>query len=295
MTLKTNGRSTSKETFGFEVEKLGITKKGIISGIASKFNSPILHGGMVNIISPQAFDRSLATGSKIPLLNQHNMLDPVGVITEIAPKDGALQFKAQLALKNSRAADVFALAEAGVLSGVSIGFVPSVTRYGKDKMGRRVRYIDDVELHEISLVTVPADKNAQVMVAYAEDFDAESVEMETDEVVEPIGSFDAKGAFALLEERILKLEESSKFNDCVSEKIKYLVNKEGMDPKDDATIAKAIGHCKAKGQYSAEANEEVITTSDANTTEIEKEATKVVPYQRELIQLMYESLPSDLK
>lgn len=113
-------------------------------------------------VLPGAFRRTLerlaASGGRIPLLWNHDQRDPIGAIADARETADGLEVDGQLALALPRASEAQALLEAGALS-CSIGF--SIAPGGADISGP-VRLISDIDLHEISLVAVPANAGAVV-------------------------------------------------------------------------------------------------------------------------------------
>ena len=62
------------------------------------------------------------------------------------------------------AQEAYELMKVGAIKGLSIGFNPTVKEYDDNK---KVRYIKEVDLWEISLVTFPANTRAKVTVVKA--------------------------------------------------------------------------------------------------------------------------------
>ncbi|WP_052045826.1 HK97 family phage prohead protease [Candidatus Paracaedibacter symbiosus] len=133
---------------------------GFFCGYASVFHLKDHHG---EIITPHAFKKSLdqwkANGGMPKLLWQHDQTRPIGVWHEIYEDDHGLFVKGQLLLDLQQAREAYALLKAGIIDGMSIGFRPLKTRkYGKNQD----RYIEEIDLQEISLVTFAANDQAKV-------------------------------------------------------------------------------------------------------------------------------------
>lgn len=133
---------------------------GFFCGYASVFHLKDQHG---DIITPNAFKKSLehwkAKGTLPKLLWQHDQTHPIGVWHEIHEDEYGLFVKGQLLLELQQAREAYSLLKAGVIDGMSIGFRPVKTRrYGKDQN----RYIEEIDLQEISLVTFAANQQAKV-------------------------------------------------------------------------------------------------------------------------------------
>lgn len=133
---------------------------GFFCGYASVFHLKDQHG---DIIIPHAFKKSLeqwrGKGTSPKLLWQHDQTQPIGVWHEIFEDEYGLFVKGQLLLELQQAREAYSLLKAGVIDGMSIGFRPVKTRrYGKGQN----RYIEEIDLQEISLVTFAANQQAKV-------------------------------------------------------------------------------------------------------------------------------------
>ncbi len=130
---------------------LAITDQGEITGTAWPFGSPDRVG---DVIEKGAF-----TGpDRLPMLFSHDQAQVIGVWDEISESETGLTVKGRLLVDDvERAREVRAMVKAGAVSGLSIGFVTKqATRHAK---GRRISALD---LHEISLVAVPAHPGARI-------------------------------------------------------------------------------------------------------------------------------------
>jgi len=95
------------------------------------------------------------------------MDNPIGVTLEAAEDEKGLAVKAQLVTEVGQAREAFALAKAGALGGMSIGFsIPNKASDGQSAMvyddERKVTIIREVKLFEYSLVTFPANEAATI-------------------------------------------------------------------------------------------------------------------------------------
>ena len=105
----------------------------------------------------------------IKLLNQHDMKQPLGKATSFTSTEDGIYASFKISRSN-RGSEALILAEEGLQSGLSVG-VEVIT--AKNKAG--VMHVSAARLFEVSLVTEPAFKSAQVIDVAAE---------ETPEVVE---------------------------------------------------------------------------------------------------------------
>lgn len=133
---------------------------GSFSGYASVFGGAPDDVG--DVVAPGAFRRSLAehkaAGTRPLLLWQHDPDQPIGVWTGIVEDGRGLKVSGRLVLETARGREAHALLKAGALDGLSIGYrVRSA-----DRRPGGVRVLRDVELVEISLVSLPAAAAARV-------------------------------------------------------------------------------------------------------------------------------------
>jgi HK97 family phage prohead protease len=127
---------------------------GMIMGIAWPFNAGPDRVG--DEITKGAF---ASAKTPLPLLFSHDPEQPVGVWDSIAETDDGLVVKGKLLIGHvARAKEIHALVKAGALSGLSIGFV---TRKAAPRRGGG-RTISNLELMEISLVSIPAHPRARI-------------------------------------------------------------------------------------------------------------------------------------
>lgn len=131
---------------------------GTFSGYASVFNNVDFQQ---EVIAKGAFRKSLDywhKQNKMPkMLWQHDPKTPIGKWLEIKEDQYGLFVKGQLILDIRQGRDAYALLRAEILDGLSIGFQASkVLRQDK------CRVLQEIDLHEISLVTFAANPKAQV-------------------------------------------------------------------------------------------------------------------------------------
>jgi len=105
----------------------------------------------------------------IKLLNQHDMKQPLGKATQFTEQEDGIYASFKISRSN-RGSEALILAEEGLQSGLSVG-----VEVIKSKQKGNVMFVSSARLFEVSLVTEPAFKSAQVIDVAAE---------ETPEVVE---------------------------------------------------------------------------------------------------------------
>lgn len=156
----------------FEVKRAAAqqAEDGTFSGYGSVFDEPhetsswMLPMDWSDVMSKGAFKVSLSEHKKrgtLPaMLLQHDMYGlPIGAYSEVREDDRGLYVEGQLALKVQKAADTYELMKIGAMRGLSIGFRPTAFELDEKK---KLRTITEVDLWEISPVTIPADPLALV-------------------------------------------------------------------------------------------------------------------------------------
>lgn len=140
----------------FEIKSLD--EGGKITGYGSTFGNVDSDG---DVIMPGAFAASIRrareTGKYPKMLWQHDTREIIGRWTHMEEDERGLKMEGHLILDVAKAREAYALAKAGVLDSLSIGFnIPEdgATRAG---MGRIIR---EAALWEVSLVTFPANEMA---------------------------------------------------------------------------------------------------------------------------------------
>tara|TARA_R110000822_G_scaffold21323_5_gene67645 strand:+ start:42 stop:884 length:843 start_codon:yes stop_codon:yes gene_type:complete len=135
-------------------------EEGTFYGYGSIFNNTDLGN---DVVVNGAFTKSLArTGPKgVKLLYQHKSDMPIGVFEEIEEDGKGLKVKGRLALGTQAGREAYELLKMGALDGLSIGF--RVSPKGQEYDGKsKKRFIKEVDLMEISLVTFPMNPKARV-------------------------------------------------------------------------------------------------------------------------------------
>jgi HK97 family phage prohead protease len=155
-----------RRSFDFQVK--AVTEDGLVEGYASVFNVIDSEG---DIVAPGAFKRTInlwkMKGRAVPVLWQHDAATPIGVTKSINEDENGLKITAQLVMPVQKAQEAYALAKAGALGGMSIGF--TVPRMAEDNQPaavydeeRNARVFREVRLWEYSMVTFPANEAAVI-------------------------------------------------------------------------------------------------------------------------------------
>ena len=144
--------------FDFEVKAVRDT--GVFEGYGSCFNNIDGHG---EIVATGAFTQSLQNhrqkGTMPAMLWQHQQDNPVGVFTAMAEDSKGLHVVGQLAMQTVKGAETFQFLKIRAVTGLSVGFCTKAETRDK-KTGTRI--INEVDLHEVSIVTFPANSEARI-------------------------------------------------------------------------------------------------------------------------------------
>jgi len=131
-------------------------ESGTFEGYASVWNETDSYG---DTIKPGAFKRTLSKRGAAPsMFWNHDPDQPIGVWTDLAEDARGLKVKGKLVTETVRGAEALALLKAGAISGLSIGF--RAVRSERGPNGGRV--LTEIELVEISLVSLPAASKARI-------------------------------------------------------------------------------------------------------------------------------------
>lgn len=144
------------QTSSIQILELKATDKGIVEGYASVFNVLDSHG---DIIVKGAFENSLKANKPVVMLWAHSQSQPVGKWLEIREDDKGLFVRGQLNLNTQAGRDAFEHLKAEDITAFSIGYM--VNPNGS-QLKNGVNYLLDVELAEISLVSLPSNPEARV-------------------------------------------------------------------------------------------------------------------------------------
>lgn len=145
----------------FSLQLKEVSDAGQFSGYASVYDVIDAYG---EVIAPGAFANTLrkwASRDQLPpALWQHNSREPVGPFTKMVEDQKGLYVEGQLLVNDvQRAREARALMKAKAVSGMSIGFSPVVEEFNKETKLITHRELD---LWEVSIVTFPANADAQV-------------------------------------------------------------------------------------------------------------------------------------
>lgn len=133
---------------------------GTFEGYAAIFSEPI--PSYSELVLPGAFTRTLgehrSRNSKPGMFWNHNSDEPIGVWTSLEQDSRGLKVAGRLVTGTTRGREAFELMKASAVSGLSIGFRTVKARKGANGL----RELEDVDLVEISLTSIPAAANARI-------------------------------------------------------------------------------------------------------------------------------------
>lgn len=126
-------------------------------GYASTYNNVDLGD---DVVMEGAFDNTMKTKkpNNIKILYQHDMRMPLGIATEFRDDKNGFFIRAKMPKEHSQAKDVMALMKCGAIDSMSIGYIP--VKFDYDDRGTRL--LKEIDLHEVSLVTMPMNPKAMI-------------------------------------------------------------------------------------------------------------------------------------
>tara|TARA_Y100001972_G_scaffold10_1_gene22 strand:- start:1380 stop:2558 length:1179 start_codon:yes stop_codon:yes gene_type:complete len=148
-----------RQVYECEIKTQG-EAEGEFEGYASTFGN-VDKGN--DVVVNGAFRKSLRRRpyNKVKLLYQHRTDEPIGVFKGMREDDNGLYVKGQLAMGTQKGREVYELMKMGALDAMSIGFKADPKSQSYDER-RRKRFLRDVDLMEVSLVTFPMNDKAVV-------------------------------------------------------------------------------------------------------------------------------------
>src|SRR5215213_7909889 len=142
-----------------QIKYSAASEAGVFSGFGSTFGgAPDSYG---DVVAAGAFTKTISdhrtAGTSPALLWSHQLSEPIGTISQLTETPHGLRVDGKLALGVERGRDAHELMKMGAL-GLSIGYRPVRTT----PLGRSGRTLNEVTLHEVSAVSVPANSAARI-------------------------------------------------------------------------------------------------------------------------------------
>ncbi|MCD1591804.1 HK97 family phage prohead protease [Qipengyuania citrea] len=137
--------------------KMTFTGYGAVFGNVDSYGDVIANGAFAKSIKKHTKD-----GSAPLMFLNHDAFGslPIGKWTGIEEDETGLKLTGEL-LDTTMGIDTYKALKAGAITGLSIGFRPTKWRMGQ-KSGEPRRTLEEVELVEVSVVSVPANDKARV-------------------------------------------------------------------------------------------------------------------------------------
>lgn len=154
-------KNAAFKTRTFDLDVKAVAESGTFTGYGSVFGVVDSYG---EVVAPGAFKNSLAAlaekGRSLPVLWQHRTWEPIGDWTSLKEDDHGLQGEGCLWLEDAINARVaYRGMKSKSITGLSIGYYVIRASYN-EKTG--IRTLEELELVEVSIVTVPANDDARI-------------------------------------------------------------------------------------------------------------------------------------
>lgn len=130
---------------------------GHIEGYGAVFSTPDSAG---EIFHPKAFDGVLKERDLLPVPMRFEHQQTIGTWDEIRADSKGLYVAGEVILDADGARGAYALVRKGAVRGLSIGFIPDFDTMSFEGDTRTVKNVK--RLGEVSLVTVPANRNTKI-------------------------------------------------------------------------------------------------------------------------------------
>ena len=144
----------------FEIKE--IKEDGFFSCYGSVFNNVdrvddiIVKGAFINSLSKKNVRED------IKFFLQHDSDKPIGYFTKMEEDERGLYCEGNFILELEESKEAYLLAKNRVLNSFSVGYVP-IKFSEKEIDGKQIRVLEEVDLFEISLVSIPANPEAKLL------------------------------------------------------------------------------------------------------------------------------------
>lgn len=134
--------------------------EGVIRGIASVYEKRDLNG---DIVVKGAFTETVRERPEVPLLWEHDTKSVIGK-ARVSESDAGLELEAKLDTSDETALRILRKIRDGYIRGLSIGYTVDDAEWA-ELDGKPVRKLNKVSVWEVSVVTLPAMPDAQIIEA----------------------------------------------------------------------------------------------------------------------------------
>lgn len=124
---------------------------GSVFDVVDSYGDVVVKGAFVKTLSER--------GPKVKLLWQHKHDEVIGVFESLGEDEYGLRVTGRLALNTQKGREAYELMKMGAIGEMSIGYTTIKDEYDP-KSG--IRYLKELKLYEISLVTFPANEEATI-------------------------------------------------------------------------------------------------------------------------------------
>ena len=174
----------------FKIDLKSVSEEGTFEGFASVYGNTDLAN---EIVEKGAFKRTLDHHDTVTLLWQHDTKQPIG-IGRIEDSDKGLKIFGELNLDTQKGKEAHSLLKQRAIKGLSIGY-----DVVQDNWQKGLRYLKELKLWEVSVVTFPCNEQAEVnAVKSTTDFDG----------YKEVKDFNSELEGALLDEKRWLLEDA---------------------------------------------------------------------------------------
>jgi uncharacterized protein len=154
-------KNTHMKIRGFDLDVKSVAEDGTFTGYGSVFN---VIDSYNEVVAAGAFKNSLMTlvekGRSLPILWQHRTGEPIGAWESLKEDAHGLLGKGTLWLEGaSNARIAYKGMQSRAITGLSIGYYVKASSYNETT---GIRTLEEVELVECSIVTVPANDEARI-------------------------------------------------------------------------------------------------------------------------------------
>lgn len=163
------------DTASLNLRNDGEQSEGIFEGYAVTWNYVDSYKSMfIRGCFAESIDKRLPLNN-IKVLNQHNIREPIGIVTEAIEDDTGLFVRGKINIDKQLGRDVLSDIRAKVFNALSFGFT---TSRGGERYRNGIQEITKAELFEVSPVTFPASDRALISGVRAETFSETKEQLE---------------------------------------------------------------------------------------------------------------------